>query len=205
MKSVFLLLGLLWLAAARHHPTETITHKVYFDLAIDGTPAGRVVMGLYGKLVPKTVQNFRGLCTGEFGKTADGVKMHYKNTTFHRVISGFIMQGGDYTKGDGTGGESIYAKPFLDESFALSHNGRGILSMANSGPNSNLSQFFITFAETLWLDYKHVAFGEVLDGFEVLDKVEATVQPEGEMTATVLITDSGELPIDKLTDRQESL
>eukprot|EP00358_Blepharisma_japonicum_P003776 CAMPEP_0202947362 /NCGR_PEP_ID=MMETSP1395-20130829/11541_1 /ASSEMBLY_ACC=CAM_ASM_000871 /TAXON_ID=5961 /ORGANISM="Blepharisma japonicum, Strain Stock R1072" /LENGTH=153 /DNA_ID=CAMNT_0049648573 /DNA_START=112 /DNA_END=573 /DNA_ORIENTATION=- len=150
-------------------------------------------MGLYGKAVPKTVENFRGLCTGEYGLNADLVPMHYKGSILHRVIPDFIIQGGDYIKANGTGGESIYGKKFMDENFDLSHEVPYLLSMSNSGPNSNASQFFITLDATTWLDFKHVVFGEVLDGVDVLKKIAVVGSQAGKTSKVVMIKNSGEL------------
>mmetsp|Transcript_8964 Transcript_8964/g.13386 ORF Transcript_8964/g.13386 Transcript_8964/m.13386 type:complete len:194 (-) Transcript_8964:31-612(-) len=170
-----------------------ITNVVYFDLAIQNKDVGRVIFGLYGKDAPKTVQNFRGLCTGEYGKNAERIPLHYSGSHFHRIIPGFVVQGGDFIKGNGKGGESIYGKEFKDENLDLSHSGPGVLSMANSGPHTNGSQFFITLTETPWLDGKHVVFGEVLEGFEVVKMIEEEGTEEGVPKNKVWITDSGEL------------
>ena len=129
-------------------PDTTITSKVFFDVKIGDAPAERVLMGLYGKVVPKTAENFRALCTGERGEGKSGKPLHYKGSAFHRIIPTFMCQGGDFTNGDGTGGESIYGEKFDDENFRVPHSKTGLLSMANAGAATNGSQFFITVAET---------------------------------------------------------
>eukprot|EP00475_Leptophrys_vorax_P005309 TRINITY_DN13224_c0_g1_i1.p1 TRINITY_DN13224_c0_g1~~TRINITY_DN13224_c0_g1_i1.p1 ORF type:complete len:304 (-),score=74.67 TRINITY_DN13224_c0_g1_i1:73-984(-) len=236
-----------------------VTHKVYFDVSIDGQSPERITFGLFGATVPKTAENFRALCTGEKGVGKSGKPLHYKGSKFHRIIPKFMIQGGDFTHGNGRGGESIYGERFKDENFKLRHNvpgllsmanagksgkplhykgskfhriipkfmiqggdfthgnGRGgesiygerfkdenfklrhnvpgLLSMANAGKNSNGSQFFITTVVTSWLDGKHVVFGKVTDGMDVVKKVEAVGTRSGTPTKSVVIVDSGELPI----------
>ena len=203
----------------------TITHQVYFDVEIDGELVGRLVMGLYGDVVPKTAENFRALCTGEKGVGKRGKPLHYKGSVFHRIIPQFMVQGGDFTDSSGVGGESIYGSKFNDENFALyvrfmlrlicesltlvvggsrvshcvsgrQHTGKGTLSMANSGKNTNGSQFFICTVKTSWLDGRHVVFGRVIKGMDVLDAMEAAGSADGTPVKEVVIADSGELDSD---------
>ena len=159
---------------------------MYFDLTIDGAPAGRVVFELFADVVPRTAENFRALCTGEHG-------FGFKGSGFHRIIPDFMCQGGDFTRGNGTGGKSIYGEKFADENFTLKHDTVGLLSMANAGPNTNGSQFFITTALTDWLDGKHVVFGSVVEGMSVVKAVEAIGSRSGSTSKRVEITDAGQL------------
>ena len=163
-----------------------MTDRTFFDISIDGQKAGRIVFELYGKDVTKTADNFRELCKRPPGSG-------YKNTIFHRIIPQFMLQGGDFTNHNGTGGKSIYGEKFADENFKFKHTKPFLLSMANAGPNTNGSQFFITTVPCSWLDGKHVVFGEVVEGQELVKKIESLGSSSGKPSKEVKVTDAGVL------------
>lgn len=170
--------------------------RVYFDVTINGQNAGRIEMELFANVVPRTAENFRCLCTGEKAKSSSsGKPLHYKGSSFHRVIPRFMCQGGDFTHGNGTGGESIYGRTFDDEWTAgyIAHSVPGLLSSANSGPNTNGSQFFLTTVKTPWLDRRHVVFGRVTSGMDVVQAIEAVGTSSGITRGKVIIADCGEM------------
>ncbi|KAF1830855.1 hypothetical protein BDW02DRAFT_633285 [Decorospora gaudefroyi] len=184
---------------------DTKRPRVFFDISIGDVKAGRVAFELYADIVPKTAENFRALCTGEKGVGGAGKPLHYKGSSFHRVIKGFMIQGGDFTQGNGTGGESIYGEKFEDENFERKHEKPFLLSMANAGPGTNGSQFFVTTVPTPHLDNKHVVFGEVINGKSIVREIENLKTQSGDKPwhdATII--DCGELTgddYDKATEK----
>lgn len=179
--------------AASAYRSQSQNPRVFFDISIGGKESGRITFELFTDVVPKTAENFRCLCTGEKGNGKSGKPLHFKGSIFHRIIPEFMLQGGDFTKSDGTGGESIYGAKFADENFKLKHDKPGLLSMANAGKNTNGSQFFITTVKTAWLDGKHVVFGRVLEGFPLVQRIEALGTSSGKPKSPVKIVDCGQL------------
>jgi peptidylprolyl isomerase len=164
-----------------------VSDNVYFDVSVDGKSMGRIVFKLYDDVVPKTAKNFRELATGEHG-------FGYKGSPFHRVIPDFMLQGGDFTRQNGTGGKSIYGEKFADENFDRKHDRPGLLSMANAGRNTNGSQFFVTTVVTPWLDGKHVVFGEVVEGMDVVSAIEKLGSRSGSTKGKIVVDDCGTVP-----------
>lgn len=168
--------------------------QVFFRVSINDKDVGKLVFELRKDIVPQTAENFRQLCVGSAAKASTGHPLAFKGSKFHRIIPGFMVQGGDFTRGNGTGGESIYGEKFKDENFKLRHTERGLLSMANAGPNTNGSQFFLTSVACPWLDGKHVVFGRLVSGEDTLKAIEAQGTANGSPRAKVTIADCGEEP-----------
>ncbi|CAI7859465.1 unnamed protein product [Closterium sp. NIES-53] len=185
--------SLVGVLADRKLASTMANPHVFFDITIGGRDVGRIEMELFADTTPKTAENFRCLCTGEKGTGNSGKPLSFKGSAFHRVIPGFMCQGGDFTRGNGTGGESIYGTKFADENFTKKHTGAGVLSMANSGPNTNGSQFFLCTAKTSWLDGKHVVFGQVSNGMDVVKAIEEVGSESGKVSRPVVIADCGEI------------
>lgn len=167
--------------------------RVWLEISIDGAPAGRIVIELFANVVPRTAENFRMLCTGEKGVGRSGAKLHYKGCKFHRIIPHFIIQSGDFIANDGTQNESVYGRTFEDETYSVQHDQPGIVSMANSGRHSNGGQFFITLVKAPWLNGRHVAFGKVIEGMDIVDLIQAAGTSSGAPKQTIIISDCGEI------------
>jgi peptidylprolyl isomerase len=181
-------IALIALSLGLAGPALADNPKVALDVSIGGEPAGTIELELFADAVPKTAENFRALCTGE-----KGGDLKYPGSPFHRIIPGFMIQGGDITNGNGTGGKSIYGERFDDENFDLKHTEAGMLSMANAGPNTNGSQFFITVAPTPWLDGRHVVFGKAIKGMDVVKAMEAQGSSSGRTAQPVVLEDCRQL------------
>ena len=195
---LWLMTGFMFGGATPSRVSIADAHKdanpvVFFDIELDGQPTGRITFELFTNIVPLTAENFRALCTGEKGVASNGKPLHYEGSHFHRVIPHFMLQGGDFTHGNGRGGESIYGHKFKDENFDLGHTQKYLLSMANSGRNTQGSQFFITTAVTSHLDGKHVVFGSVKSGHEVVDAIEKVGSGSGKTSMRAVIVKSGQL------------
>jgi len=179
------------IARKKEQSTPPITHRCFLDVSIGGSEEGRIIVGLHGTVTPRTAENFRKLCTGEMASVDS--PLHYKNTPFHRAIPGFMIQGGDVQHGDGRGGRSVFGPKFADENFILRHDRAGIVSMANAGRNTNNSQFFICTTDTPWLDNKHVVFGRVVEGMDVVRRIEGLGSADGTLQTKVFVKDCGVL------------
>jgi len=187
-----------------HHEVNPKNPKVFFEISIGDAPQGKIEFELFADACPKTAENFRALCTGEKGNGTSGKPLHYKGSAFHRIIPKFMCQGGDFTRGDGKGGESIYGAKFADETFkgkAGRHFGPGTLSMANAGPNTNGSQFFICTGQTPHLDGAHVVFGQVIKGYDVVKKMEAVGSQGGATSKKVVIANCGAVKDDAVPSK----